>query len=53
MVHSNNIYLKHYEIMMIYGHKKEDSFIPLIGRLLNLCIEHDNTSNTKLVYREK
>ena len=29
MVHSNKIYLKHYEIIMIYGHKKEYSFIPL------------------------
>ena len=29
MVHSNKIYLKHYQIIMIYGHKKEDSFIPL------------------------
>ena len=32
MVHSNKIYLKHYEIIMIYGHKKEDSFIPLFDR---------------------
>ena len=29
ILHSNQIYLKHYEIIMIYGHKREDTFIPV------------------------
>ena len=31
MVHSNKIYLKQYEIIMIYGHKKEDGRDNQIG----------------------